>query len=477
MSESERARERERESMRACLYECVHIHTKYQLAMASKAHGISDTRVSSLQLPQCCPTPIRLLCAGESGAVNLSSLQIVSLLANAFLCTFPEDKGQVGNKFPRFNFCVLFEAIDKGYRNSNPLAQHMQKMLCILNYFDRQAQRTEAELARSLVTFHRRSHEHGRHWAHSRKRIADIKVDVLTRGTIEDADPTGCQVWEADFANSMIGGGVLGSGCVQEEIRFLLSPELIASRLITERMGDLENLVITGTERFSTYTGFASNFKFDGDYKDCASNDVVSVAGSSVHTVPAAEYRRKTTITAMDAIHFPSSRYVSQFRVETMRRELDKAYISFQHREDAGHTSDGAGVSAGARAEWVATGNWGCGAFGGDFILKAVIQIVAAAEAGRSLKYLTFGNDELKEQILELFGVLCDGDDGEGCTVGQVWQALEQFRLSRDQLAAPKGGQELMQYLLKFKWRTASPAAPVAASVQVLDSDDDLDSK
>ena len=64
--------------------------------------------------------------------MNLNSLQIVSLLANAFLCTFPEDKEQVGHKFPRFNFCFLFEALDKGYRHSNPVAQHTQKILCIL---------------------------------------------------------------------------------------------------------------------------------------------------------------------------------------------------------------------------------------------------------------------------------------------------------------------------------------------------------
>ena len=45
----------------------------------------------------------------------------------------------------------------------------------------------------------------------------------------------------------------MGSGCVQEEIRFLLSPELIASLLITERVNDVESVLITGSERFSKY--------------------------------------------------------------------------------------------------------------------------------------------------------------------------------------------------------------------------------
>ena len=40
--------------------------------------------------------------------------------------------------------------------------------------------------------------------------------------------------WQVDFANKFVGGGVLGDGCVQEEIRFLINPELIVTRLFTE---------------------------------------------------------------------------------------------------------------------------------------------------------------------------------------------------------------------------------------------------
>lgn len=49
-----------------------------------------------------------------------------------------------------------------------------------------------------------------------------------------------------DFASSWIGGGVLGSGLVQEEILFLMNPELIVSRLFTQRLTDNECLIITG---------------------------------------------------------------------------------------------------------------------------------------------------------------------------------------------------------------------------------------
>jgi poly(ADP-ribose) glycohydrolase len=39
---------------------------------------------------------------------------------------------------------------------------------------------------------------------------------------------------QVDFANKYLGGGVLTHGCVQEEIRFLICPEMIISRLFTE---------------------------------------------------------------------------------------------------------------------------------------------------------------------------------------------------------------------------------------------------
>lgn len=53
-------------------------------------------------------------------------------------------------------------------------------------------------------------------------------------------------VLQVDFANRMVGGGVTGMGLVQEEIRFLINPELIVSRLFTEALDHDECLIITG---------------------------------------------------------------------------------------------------------------------------------------------------------------------------------------------------------------------------------------
>ena len=51
---------------------------------------------------------------------------------------------------------------------------------------------------------------------------------------------------QVDFANKFVGGGVTSAGLVQEEIRFLINPELIVSRLFTEALGHDECLIITG---------------------------------------------------------------------------------------------------------------------------------------------------------------------------------------------------------------------------------------
>jgi poly(ADP-ribose) glycohydrolase len=43
-----------------------------------------------------------------------------------------------------------------------------------------------------------------------------------------------------------LGGGVLGHGCVQEEIRFVICPELMLSKLFTEELEPQEALLMIG---------------------------------------------------------------------------------------------------------------------------------------------------------------------------------------------------------------------------------------
>ncbi|KAK1333853.1 hypothetical protein QTO34_006241 [Cnephaeus nilssonii] len=180
--------------------------------------------------------------------------------------------------------------------------------------------------------------------------------------------PAGERLQEVDFANRFVGGGVTSAGLVQEEIRFLINPELIVSRLFTEVLDHNECLIITGTEQYSEYTGYAETYRWARSHEDGNERDDWQ--------------RRSTEIVAIDALHF--RRYLDQFVPEKIRQRELKGEEDWEGEEreeviERGDESGGEeraycgflrpGVSSENLAA-VATGNWGCGAFGGDARLK-----------------------------------------------------------------------------------------------------------
>ena len=219
---------------------------------------------------------------------------------------------------------------------------------------------------------------------------------------------------QADFANKFIGGGVLGRGCVQEEIRFMVCPELIVSRLFMEMMLEKESIVIVGAERFSFYSGYASSFLWTGPYSD---------------TTPFDKWRRRnTTVLALDALVFHNK--AAQFKKPALTRELVKAYCAFKR-------------STGVPRDYqvaVATGNWGCGAFGGEPYLKALLQLIATSAASRQLLYFTFGNSKLSTDLLELHRAL----RANNTTVAALWQGILTYS---EIYPAPAGGRHLYSFL------------------------------
>ena len=58
----------------------------------------------------------------------------------------------------------------------------------------------------------------------------------------------------------------------------------------------------------------------------------------------------------------------------------------------------------------VATGNWGCGAFGGDPHLKFLIQLLAASQCNRDMVYFTFGDVQLMNKLKKMHNFLYDRD-------------------------------------------------------------------
>ena len=123
-----------------------------------------------------------------------------------------------------------------------PLARKFAKLRCLLHYF----QRTLLGPAPcGTVTFARRSLPASDlpNWSRCEDRLPP-QFHVCATGTIED---DGAGMMQVDFANKRIGGGVLGRGSVQEEIRFVICPELIVSRLLTEVRAEIKERGLPST--------------------------------------------------------------------------------------------------------------------------------------------------------------------------------------------------------------------------------------
>lgn len=227
----------------------------------------------------------------------------------------------------------------------------------------------------------------------------------------------------------------------QEEIRFMINPELTAGMVFLPGMAGNESIEIVGAERFSSYTGYASSFRFTGDFRDSSPRDTWG--------------RRQTHIIAIDALSHPGD---DQFILACMYRELSKAYCGFLEtgtlKSNPGalssssqgsrvcdsqtngsfmeletlHIVDARGAcqessSSSAAVDMIlddapgiseqiqgrdctlgiATGNWGCGVFGGNLELKSMLQWLAASQAGRPyVLYFSFQNPAAQRlQVLQ----------------------------------------------------------------------------
>ncbi|XP_072938722.1 poly(ADP-ribose) glycohydrolase-like [Epargyreus clarus] len=343
----------------------------------------------ALDLPKLIQAPIPLLKQHKNQSISLSQQQIASLLANAFFCTFPRrnssKKESEYSTYPVINFSRLYESSASKYV--------LEKMKCICHYFRRVCTKAPC----GVVTFSRRSVPPRKcpDWAHSTTPLATLPVHTDSEVFIEHADG----LIQVDFANRFLGGGVLGHGCVQEEIRFIICPELIASMIFVEEMRPNEAVMIIGVEQYSEYTGYGNGFEWAGNY-----NDTTPMDSSS---------RRRCAVLAIDALSY-SRNVHAQYDTEKIDRELNKAWVGFSFLS---------GDQPGLSYPGVATGNWGCGVYRGSPYLKSLLQMMACAEAGRPMAYYTFGDLALRNDIVNMYNVL----SRYNVTVGQLYGHILQY--------------------------------------------------
>uniref|UniRef100_A0A3Q3WZK9 poly(ADP-ribose) glycohydrolase n=1 Tax=Mola mola TaxID=94237 RepID=A0A3Q3WZK9_MOLML len=311
-----------------------------------------------------CTKPMPLLKAGMNHSITMSQEQVACLLANAFFCTFPRRNSRKTEycNYPGINFFRLFEG------SSSTKIEKLKTLMC---YFKSVTEETPT----GLVTFTRKRLEKPLNWKSLQTKLT--KLHITCEGTIEDG---GYGMLQVDFANQFVGGGVTSSGLVQEEILFLINPELIVSRLFTEALDHNDCLIIKGTQQYSKYTGYAQTYQWSGSHHA---------------TTPRDEWQRRyTEIVAIDALQFRT--FLEQFRPDKINRELNKAYCGFARPEVQKEN-----LAA------VATGNWGCGVFGGDARLKSLLQMLAAAEADSINNLLVSISGEVYGLLEQYYSSVC----------------------------------------------------------------------
>ncbi|KAG6415904.1 hypothetical protein SASPL_123323 [Salvia splendens] len=414
-------------------------------------------------------TGLRLLGSQQPGIVLLSQELIAALLVCALFCLFPTTN-RGAERLPPINFdslfvygfaCPLYVFLEEGtlisiffrffrclYECYNLNQEH--KIKCLVHYFEKIC----LDMPSGNVSFERKvlplknSQSHIAYpepdfWSKSTVSLCQFKV--LSSGLIEDQS---VEALEVDFANKYIGGGALSRGCVQEEIRFMINPELIVSMLFLPSMADNEAIEIVGAQRFSNYSGYAKSFLFFGHHEDNSSVDTMG--------------RRKTRIIAIDALCSPGKR---QYKLDCLLRETNKAFCGFldqqKHQlhqnlfdESKNGISTTEDLSASSQEDdqsrrhhletqninsqsdqcpnheekiGVATGNWGCGAFGGDPEIKAVIQWLAVSQALRPfILYYTFSLEPLQKLEHVVQWILA-----HEWSVGELWSILVEYSAQR----------------------------------------------
>lgn len=303
------------------------------------------------------PSTVRLLTEGSSHTVQLSQRQITCLVALGFFRLVPAASN--ATKL-RNAGCLTF---DRWFHDNSAREQ----LRCLFGYFDKRSAQFQPgtnNTGRMMTVSRKRAPKLSiEDWQQRRSPLLALAVHSNADDRIEHAG--GGQI-EIDFANAAIGGGVLGGGKAQEEIRFLICPDLFACIVLCEHMDPTEAIEVCGVEQCSQYVGYGRSFRYKSDLGQRES--LCTAFGSRVVAIDAAPCIGD-----------------SQYSVDLLLRELTKAHAGFMS-SDADVQEDGEAKTMAA----VATGNWGCGVFGGDVHFKSLIQWAAASFVGRSVNYYPF---------------------------------------------------------------------------------------
>ena len=343
---------------------------------------------SCLEAPLLFPAAkISILPQKQNSQVKFTGNQIRCLLCLAFFDTLNSYKAQNlshGSKssFGNITFYQLY---------GRPHQESRERLKCLLFYFFS----VFSEEFNDEVIFIRKVLDKHFNWKDDMTPISK-EIVISDEKKIEDSNA----FLHVDFANKNLQIHQNIPSCTQEEVLFSIRPALYITLLLAETMKKNEAIFMLGCRRFCNYKGYLETFEFNGGYEEMKDGEKIS------------------GIIAIDSVVNWGN---SQFKPVEIDRDLNKAYLGFcgieQYLNEYFKTR-----KFSLDTTKISTGNWGCGAFGGDVVLKFVQQIMVANVTGKNMEYSTFGNHatclklreldkktkESKVLVRDLYGILMD---------------------------------------------------------------------
>ncbi|CAK88747.1 unnamed protein product (macronuclear) [Paramecium tetraurelia] len=257
------------------------------------------------------------------------------------------------------------------------LQEQPEKAKCYLHYFITANNDLEHELVTlERIDFNVNYHIHQFFPNNQGIQILDIKLWSNCDKNLQKIDFVDTFLEEqqnaliVDFANKYVGGGVLHTGCVQEEILFTIMPENIIAVIFSKVLSNTEVIIIKNTIRYCDYLGY----------------------GLSFHFLQRKPSNLNQNILVLDALYYGNYPTL-QFQSKFILRDINKAFIGFSLSQSAKEEDFLLPIS---------TGKWGCGAFRGNCELKTLIQLIAFSasrkriDQKRRMIFSTFEDEQLQ---------------------------------------------------------------------------------
>ena len=177
-----------------------------------------------------------------------------------------------------------------------------------------------------------------------------------------------------NFANRSFQTGRIIPSATQEEVLFCVRPELYAAMFICQTVYENEIIIISNVFKLMDNSGYLNSFKFEN-----LKNNIFSIDNNDLNK------NDNENILCLDAT------FKDHYLYKSVLQDFSKF---FSASEFCAKKHKNPGISA---------GSWGCGAFYCDKAHKFLQQICCAKCNGVKLSYSTFGDNNYKNKLEQLF--------------------------------------------------------------------------